>query len=153
MNPNLASVLLLISVILASGCTTEQPAGTNTYSPQECIDLGGRPVNIVGGDTCYGNETNIGSVVGFISPNICCVPSADSARLTLEQAVGIAGASACMEMGSLTDSHFYNPNSHTWWIDMDMKPEFAKDYCSPACVVSEETGEAEINWRCTGALP
>jgi len=33
-----------------------------------------------------------------------------------------------------------------------MKEEFEKDLCSPACVVCEYTGDAEINWRCTGAL-
>ena len=44
-------------------------------SPQECIDLGGRTVNTVGGDACYENETNAGDVQGFISPNICCVPN------------------------------------------------------------------------------
>ena len=43
-------------------------------SPEECLELGGRNLNIVAGDTCYENETNIGKVVGFISPNICCVP-------------------------------------------------------------------------------
>ncbi len=46
----------------------------NALSPQECETLGGRNVNIVGGETCRENETNAGNVVGFISPNICCVP-------------------------------------------------------------------------------
>jgi len=42
--------------------------------PLTCGDLGGRCLNIVAGDDCYENETNVGKVVGFISPNICCVP-------------------------------------------------------------------------------
>jgi len=44
-----------------------------SLSPDECIGKGGRNLNVVVGDTCYENETNIGKVVGFISPNICCV--------------------------------------------------------------------------------
>lgn len=44
-------------------------------SPQECEGLGGRTLNTVGGAGCYANETNAGRVFGFISPNICCVPS------------------------------------------------------------------------------
>ncbi len=44
------------------------------FSPEECEAEGGRSVNIVGGDSCNENEINIGDVVGFISPNICCVP-------------------------------------------------------------------------------
>ncbi len=47
---------------------------TEGMSPQECIDMGGRTVNTVGGQTCEENESNAGSVQGFISPNICCVP-------------------------------------------------------------------------------
>jgi hypothetical protein len=44
-----------------------------SMSPLKCTDLGGRTVNIVGGETCEDNEKNIGEVVGFISPNICCL--------------------------------------------------------------------------------
>ena len=45
-----------------------------SLSPEECENLGGRNLNIVGGAECYDNETNVGDVVGFISPNVCCVP-------------------------------------------------------------------------------
>ncbi len=45
-----------------------------TLSPEECIEKGGRNLNIVAGDDCYENETNIAKVIGFISPNICCTP-------------------------------------------------------------------------------
>jgi len=43
-------------------------------SPAECLEMGGRTLNVVGGDECFDNETNVAIVVGFISPNICCVP-------------------------------------------------------------------------------
>jgi len=39
-------------------------------SPDGCT---GRIVNIVDGSNCKENEVNIGKVVGFISPNICCL--------------------------------------------------------------------------------
>ena len=73
--------------------------------------------------------------------------------LTIEEAEEIAQDSECTEKGYLTDSYFYNENTLTWWIDLDMKEEFEKEYCSPACVVDEKSKTAEINWRCTGALP
>lgn len=44
-----------------------------SMTPDECLDLGGRLVNTVGGETCSDSEKNIGQVTGFISPNICCV--------------------------------------------------------------------------------
>ncbi|MBN2307065.1 hypothetical protein JXD20_03710 [Candidatus Peregrinibacteria bacterium] len=46
----------------------------SSMSPEECIALGGEPLNIVGGATCAEGEENLGEVVGFISPNICCAP-------------------------------------------------------------------------------
>jgi len=42
-------------------------------SPYECLDMGGRILNIVGGGECYDNETNFSPVIGFISPNVCCL--------------------------------------------------------------------------------
>jgi hypothetical protein len=70
-------------------------------------------------------------------------------RLTYKEAVAIAEASGCMQEGRLKDTYVHNPSTHTWWIDLDSD----KPGCSPACVVSEETGTAEVNWRCTGLLP
>lgn len=69
--------------------------------------------------------------------------------LTMEQAKTIAENSDCLSEGNLTDDYMYNANSKTWWFDLDVeRPE-----CKPACVVWEDTGEAEINWRCTGLIP
>ena len=68
--------------------------------------------------------------------------------LTSEEAVAIAQNSACTQEGSLTDNIFYNENTKTWWIELDLE----KPGCSPACVVNEETETAEINWRCTGLI-
>ena len=54
--------------------------------------------------------------------------------------------------GILTDEYFYNEDLRTWWIDLERMPELEKDGCNPVCVVSEKTREAEVNWRCTGAV-
>lgn len=119
-------------------------------SPQECEAKGGRTLNIAGGDSCDENELNIGQVVGFISPNICCI-SREGEKMTKKEAVEIAGTSACVNEGKLTANIMYNNHSNTYWIDLAPKEE--KPGCNPACVVSEVTKTAEINWRCTGALP
>jgi len=105
------------------------------------------------GETCASDETNAGEVEGLMCPCICCVASTESDKLTLDEAIGIAEGSECTEKGVLTDSYMYNEYTKTWWIDLDMKEEFEKEYCNPACVVNEDTRSAEINWRCTGALP
>lgn len=67
-------------------------------------------------------------------------------QITLGEAITIANNSVCTENGKLMDETFYNNVTKTWWIELDIK----KDGCNPACVVSEETKTAEINWRCTG---
>ena len=72
----------------------------------------------------------------------------DNPGMTYAEARKIAVNSACVADGKLTDKYFYNSNSKTWWIDLDT----VKKGCAPACVVSEETKTAEINWRCTGLI-
>ncbi len=126
--------------------------GVIVLSPEECDSKGGRVVNTLG-ETCASDETNAGEVEGLMCPCICCVASTESDKLTLDEAIGIAEGSECTEKGVLTDSYMYNEYTKTWWIDLDMKEEFEKEYCNPACVVNEDTRSAEINWRCTGALP
>lgn len=81
------------------------------------------------------------------------VPQPVYEGLTYEQARIIAAGSECTEKATLTDNYFHNEDTKTWWIDLEMMPEFENKLCNPACVVFEETGAVEINWRCTGALP
>jgi putative hemolysin len=59
-----------------------------------------------------------------------------------------AQTSECAQAGPLQDTATYNPNSMTWWIDIQAD----KPGCSPACVVSAATQQAEVNWRCTGVI-
>jgi len=80
-------------------------------------------------------------------------PISSEQEITIEQAIELTKNTECTEKGTLTEKHIYNENSKTWWIDLEMKPEFKKEICHPACVINEETKTAEINWRCTGALP
>ncbi len=64
----------------------------------------------------------------------------------LEEAKEIATASECGD--SFKETYMCNDSSKTWWLDLDLE----KEGCNPACVIFTETGEAEINWRCTGLI-
>lgn len=57
----------------------------------------------------------------------------------------------CIKGGEALGPGTYNENSQTWWFDANLNA--ARPGCNPACVVSVETKTAEINWRCTGAIP
>ena len=65
-----------------------------------------------------------------------------------KRARSIAEIGVCVEDGALKENAFYNENSKTWWIDLDVD----RPGCSPACVVFEDES-VEINWRCTGLIP
>lgn len=152
-------VLIILSLLLMAGCKISESEGElappvqEGLSPTECEEQGGRVFNTVGTDPCCGeNEVNIGNVKGFAYQHLCCVKT-EIAELTTEEIMEIAKASECGEKGNLTEEYMYNNCSKTWWIDLDMKEEFKKEYCNPACVVNKITQEAEINWRCMGALP
>lgn len=57
----------------------------------------------------------------------------------------------CIKGGEALSSGYYNDSSKTWWFDANLNA--TKEGCNPACVVSEDTKTAEINWRCTGLIP
>ncbi len=68
--------------------------------------------------------------------------------MSLTEAQQIAAQSSeCMQVGRTTPRATYNPNSNTWWIDLDATAQG----CNPACVVDVATKTAEVVWRCTGA--
>lgn len=71
------------------------------------------------------------------------------AKLSYQEALQIAQDSECLEQGQLKETHFCNENTGTWWIDLDTD----KPGCMLACVINVNDKTAEINWRCTGALP
>jgi len=70
--------------------------------------------------------------------------------MTYTEAWQIAKNSSCMNEGTLKETHMCNEGTDTWWIDMDVAN---KSLCSPACVILIANKTAEINWRCTGAIP
>ena len=72
----------------------------------------------------------------------------ETQSMSLDEAMRIAAGSDCVKEGKLLDTNTYNSYTHTWWIDLDAE----KKGCSPACVVSEDTRTAGINWRCTGLI-
>ncbi|MBU3956929.1 hypothetical protein KKI19_01425 [Patescibacteria group bacterium] len=78
-----------------------------------------------------------------------CVKVGTKEEMSLLEAKEIALESECVEEGNLTDEYFCNDYTGTWWIDLDIQ----KPGCAPACVINVSTGEAEINWRCTGLIP
>jgi len=78
-----------------------------------------------------------------------CVDRNAGARLSYEEAVEIARNSGCTEQGQLKETRLCNADTGTWWIDLDVD----QPGCQPACVVDLNERSAEINWRCTGALP
>jgi hypothetical protein len=67
------------------------------------------------------------------------------------QAQAIAEATCIKGGGALKSGGTYNLSSNTWWFDANLNA--TRPGCNPACVVSAETKKAEINWRCTGAVP
>lgn len=64
-----------------------------------------------------------------------------------KRARSIAETGECVEEGTLKENAFYNENSKTWWIDLNID----KPRCNPACVIFEDES-VEINWRCTGLI-
>jgi len=70
--------------------------------------------------------------------------------LFTEAMARVIAESTCVQDGETLSSGYYNENSKTWWFDATLSE--TPSGCNPACVVSEETRTAEINWRCTGLI-
>lgn len=62
----------------------------------------------------------------------------------------IAATSSCALVGAVSEDGARNEITKTWWFDITPKESEVRAGCNPACVVSETTHAAEINWRCTG---
>lgn len=72
-----------------------------------------------------------------------------SAPMSEAEAKAIA-EKTCIKGGESLLAGIYNAGTKTWWFDANLNT--TKEGCNPACVVSEETKTAEINWRCTGLI-
>jgi len=133
------SVLALVTVVIFSGCTFPKPLERDEYgcviaegyvwcgAKQRCI----KPTE----EQC---ETE---VVEY------CAKTGSDIGINVSEAQRIALESECGQ-SELIEPYYCNEYTGTWWIDLEME----KPGCRPACVIDVETGEAEINWRCTGLI-
>ncbi|MDQ5938765.1 MAG: hypothetical protein QG642_455 [Patescibacteria group bacterium] len=76
----------------------------------------------------------------------------ESAKSTMlsEGAARLIAEQTCIKGGESLAPGMYNAGTKTWWFDANLNA--TREGCSPACVVSESTNTAEVNWRCTGLL-
>lgn len=91
-----------------------------------------------------------GSAVGRTGPQCEFAACPSSTGSMAEAEARVMAEKICLKGGESLAPGSYNANSQTWWFDADLKSTPAG--CHPACVVSEETKTAEINWRCTGLI-
>ena len=75
-----------------------------------------------------------------------CTHTSTGASMTWVTARELAMVSECSAEGGLKEYPVCNEETGTWWIDIDADVPG----CNPACVVDVTTGDAAINWRCTG---
>lgn len=136
MKKYIVSGIILISLFVA-GCEEIQ---SEINSFEECVAAGNPTMESYPRQCRAGDKT--------FTEEVQAEP-----ELTYGEALAIAQNSECTEKGTLTDTYIYNEVTKTWWINLEMKPEFENKLCSPACVIIEETKTAEINWRCTGLIP
>ncbi|MFH1240129.1 MAG: hypothetical protein V1672_02835 [Candidatus Diapherotrites archaeon] len=132
----------------SSKCGIDNQGRFDIACPTVCAELcecgGIAGFGCPGGYTCK-MPSGIADALGY------CVPAGEMheiEHLSESSAIEIAEASECIAEGTLTDEISYNEVTKTWWINLNLE----KEGCNPACVVSEETGTAEINWRCTGLI-
>lgn len=83
---------------------------------------------------------NVNNVI--INDSVTDTMTEAEARVTAEK--------TCIKGGESLSPGYYNEGTKTWWFDANLNA--TKEGCNPACVVSEETKTAEINWRCTGLI-
>jgi len=154
--------LILVSFIIA-GCAVQEPVITNF---EECVAAGNPVMESYPRQCRAGDQTFVEELAKEEGETCVCGPDdswcesrqecleswgkedCPGTMYTYEQARAIALNSGITE-DQLTDDFFYNENTQTWWIDVDIE----KEGCKPAIVVDEKTGTAEINWRCTGLIP
>lgn len=78
----------------------------------------------------------------------CEIATPTKNNLLAEPAAKEIAEKSCIKGGEALSTGTYNPNTKTWWFDANLNA--TREGCHPACVVSQETKTAEINWRCTG---
>jgi len=89
-----------------------------------------------------------GSAVGRTGAKCEFAPCPQINSLMSEAEARAIAEKSCIKGGEVLSVGIYNENSKTWWYRANLNA--TREGCNPACVVSEETKTAEINWRCTG---
>ena len=128
-------------------------------APTSCMCLDGKCEGVFGEEiNSFDDCVKAGNPVMESYPRQCATPDGRSFTeehcteqnttftLTLADAKQIAIDSECGDR--LKENYVCNEYTGTYWIDLDIE----REGCNPACVVNVETREAEINWRCTGAI-
>ncbi|MBI5654464.1 MliC family protein [Candidatus Uhrbacteria bacterium] len=92
--------------------------------------------------TFYKKDINLAVCRKMVSKPAGCKMTEAAARSIAER--------SCIKGGGALSAGMYNKNSKTWWFDANLNS--TRRGCNPACVVSEQTRTAEINWRCTGLM-
>ena len=94
--------------------------------------------------------------VFFIGYHVCTSSPSDSEEEKRTQTIGTLteleartiAEQTCIKGGGAVSNPSYNSVTKTWWYDANLNA--TREGCNPACVVSEISKTAEINWRCTG---
>lgn len=92
--------------------------------------------------TLYKNDQSLAVCRKTASKPAGCSMTESAARTIAER--------TCIKGGGALSAGIYNENTKTWWFDANLNS--ARRGCNPACVVNDQTGTAEINWRCTGLM-
>jgi len=174
---NVLLVLIAAFILLFAGCPQQQaaPAPTPTPAPQpaQCAGTGANYCNgaelmkdarCVQGTWQYSSEVCANGCEAGKCKEVAPAPAPapepavelcagikTNYSMPYTEAEQIANASgACSELENLTyKNHYCNENSGTWWLE----PQAMINGCAPACVVFADNKTAEINWKCTGAIP
>lgn len=165
--------IVLLSVMLVSGCVTQDgAAGDADAISQDMLDRCGSECATYGyqrGECVLPTEAEMPALElwecnsklkcfcqGLGQPEQpgqpeeeFCTLQGTGYTMSLTEAMLAAEGGECLIEGSFTDVHSCNDYTGTWWIDLDIQ----REGCNPACVIDVQTGDSEINWRCTGLLP
>lgn len=133
---------IIISIAIAVGIIFLLVAGLGMYK-----------FNFTNDDTHFActEEARLcpdGSAVGRTGEKCEFAPCPQISSLLSEAEARVIAEKSCIKGGEVLSAGIYNENSKTWWYDANLNA--TREGCNPACVVSEETKTAEINWRCTG---
>jgi len=93
------------------------------------------------------NKLIISVLVTLVITSCNSITEQQDSSILSEQEAKIIAEKTCIKWGESLNKWIYNENSKTWWFDANLNA--TKPGCNPACVVSESTKTAEINWRCT----